>query len=129
MEAEDRTIPDVLLAPRPGVDAAPVYAVLSETLRTLTQRAQEVGAMRADVSAADALTAVCAVAKALPPPRPDQPPPPETPGAAAAADPTAWRRLVRVIIDSMRAAAEAPREATGGAPHPLRPARAGPTPG
>lgn len=93
MEAEDRTIADVLLDAQGRVDPAPFYEEVSKAVRLLTRRAQRAGAMRKDVSGEDALMAVCSIAK--------------HPRAAAGAPDTGtggepWRRLVRVIVDGMR---------------------------
>jgi AcrR family transcriptional regulator len=86
MEAEDRTIADLLLDAQGRVDPAPFYADVSKAVRTLTRRAQRVGAMRKDVSGDDAIAAVCSIAR--------------HPGAGAGGE--SWRRLVRVIVDGLR---------------------------
>jgi AcrR family transcriptional regulator len=96
MEAEDRAIADVLIDAQGRVDPGPFYAELSKTVRSLTRRAQAAGAMRKDVSADDALLAVCAVGKAQPQPVP------RGAGGPSAGDADAWRRLVRIILDGMR---------------------------
>ncbi|HET6319882.1 MAG TPA: helix-turn-helix domain-containing protein [Chloroflexota bacterium] len=96
MEAEDRAIADVLIGAQGRVDPGPFYAELSKTVRSLTRRAQAAGAMRKDVSAEDALLAVCTIGRAQPQPAPG--------GAAgrSVGDADAWRRLVRIILDGMR---------------------------
>ena len=95
MDAQDRTIADLLLDAQGRVDPAPFYADVSQALRTLTRRAQRAGAMRRDVSGEDALTVVCSIARhhrAAPP----------APAPAAAAGGESWRRLVRVVLDGLR---------------------------
>jgi AcrR family transcriptional regulator len=97
MEAEDRTVTDLMLDAHGRVDPAPFYQEVSKAMRSLTRRARRAGAMRKDVSGEEAVMAVCAIGKHL---RAGS----GMPGAGAGgAD--SWRRLVRVIVDGMRAPA------------------------
>jgi AcrR family transcriptional regulator len=91
-EAEDRGMADILSDHRfRAMDTpdAPVAAFMQH-LSSAVARAQSAGAMRADISAIDVLTAVCGVGKMV--------------GPASANDPEQWRRLVRVLLDGLRAA-------------------------
>jgi AcrR family transcriptional regulator len=89
LDAEDRAIADILLDARRRLDLTPFYAELRELVNTLAARAQAAGQMRADVSGEDALLAVCTLAQA----QRDGPD----------GDRDGWRRLIRVILDGLRA--------------------------
>ncbi len=95
MEAADRAIADVLVDAQGRIDPTPFYAELSKAVHSLTRRAQAAGAMRKDVSAEDALLAVCTIGKAQPPAAPP-------PAARHHAGDGTWRRLVRIILDGLR---------------------------
>jgi AcrR family transcriptional regulator len=89
-EAEDRGMADILSDHRSrAMDTpdAPVAAFMHH-LSSAVARAQSAGAMRADISAIDVLTAVCGVGKMVSP--------------VSANDPEQWRRLVRVLLDGLR---------------------------
>ena len=89
-EAEDRGIADILSDYRSrAMDTpdAPVAAFMDH-LSAAVARAQSAGAMRADISAMDLLTAVCGLGKMV--------------GPATASDPEQWRRLVGVLLDGLR---------------------------
>ncbi|HEX2277987.1 MAG TPA: helix-turn-helix domain-containing protein [Candidatus Tectomicrobia bacterium] len=91
-EAEDRGIADILAgsATQPeGADAA--MTAFMGSLQAVVTRAQTRGTMRSDVSAEDVVTAVCGVGKMMAP--------------AAAGGDERWRRLIRVILDGLRAPA------------------------
>ena len=89
-EAEDRGMADILSDYRAramDVPDAPVAAFM-ERLSAAVARAQSAGAMRADISAMDVLTAVCGLGKMV--------------GPASSNDPDQWRRLVGVLLDGLR---------------------------
>ena len=71
----------------------PFYAELRELVNRLAARAQAAGRMRADVSGEDALLAVCTLAQAQR----------DGPAGDRAGDRDGWRRLVRVVLDGLRA--------------------------
>jgi AcrR family transcriptional regulator len=89
LDAEDRAIADILLAARRRLALTPFYAELRALVNTLAARTQAAGQMRADVGGEDALLAVCTLAQA------------QRDGPDAEAD--RWQRLVRVILDGLRA--------------------------
>lgn len=103
LEAEDRAIADILLEAQRRIDLAPLYAELLELVGALAARAQAAGRMRTDVTGEDALVAVCTLTKGLRE-RPD-------------ADDASWQRLVRVLLDGLRAP-EAPPGRSGTPPAP-----------
>ncbi|MBV9173211.1 MAG: TetR/AcrR family transcriptional regulator [Chloroflexi bacterium] len=89
-EADDRGMADILSDYRAramDVPDAPVAAFM-ERLSAAVARAQSAGAMRADISAMDVLTAVCGLGKMV--------------GPASSNDPDQWRRLVGVLLDGLQ---------------------------
>jgi AcrR family transcriptional regulator len=102
LEAADRAIADVLIDAQGRIDPTPFYAELTKVARSLTRRAQAAGAMRTDISAEDALLAVCTIgrAQAHAVAASGTNGKGRSAGTGTAAD--VWRRLVRVILDGMR---------------------------
>jgi AcrR family transcriptional regulator len=90
-EAEDRGLLDILADDEPrSAPAEASMAALMDRLATLVARAQAAGAMRADISAVDVVTAVCGIGKMMRPGTDD--------------DAARGRRLVGVILDGLRTA-------------------------
>lgn len=88
-EAEDRAIADVLVDAQKGPEFGQLATELLTVLSALVTRAQAAGQMRNDVSAQDTLTAVCLIGKLM---------------EAGAEDGSGrWQRLVRVLLDGLRA--------------------------
>ena len=92
LDAEDRTIADLMVASNGRTDFAPFFEEIGNAVQTLARRAQRSGAMRRDVTGHEAMTAVCAITRHQH----------ESAGRTEAGTAGAWRRLVRVVIDGLR---------------------------
>jgi AcrR family transcriptional regulator len=91
-EAEDRAIVDILLDAQRRLDMTPLYAELRDLVDALAARAQAAGQLRADISGMDAVTAICILAQG------------HRDGLdRSGTDEPGWQRLVRVLLDGLRA--------------------------